>query len=134
MNIAALPCLAFVAAAVAYFIFGAVWYMTLAKPWMRYSRMTEEKVAEGGGGLTYVIAASSSLIAAVATALVLQAAGITSIGPAITWGLLLGLGVAGSAIAKHYAFQGHPTGLFLIDAGYDTLGFALMAVVLVALS
>ena len=134
MHLSELPWLGIAAATVVYFILGAVWYGAFAKPWMRYIGVTEEQMKEGAGPGPYLVAAAASFVGALATGVVLHATNSHHWQEGLHWGLLLGFGVAASAIAKHYAFQGHPAGLFAIDAGYDVLGFILMAVVIVLLS
>ena len=134
MHLSELPWLGIATATAVYFVLGAVWYGVLAKPWMRHSGVTEEQVREGGGPTPYVIAAVASFLGALATGVVLHATNSHHWQEGLHWGLVLGGGVAASAIAKHYAFQNHPAGLFLIDAGYDIVGFAVMAIVIVLLS
>lgn len=121
------------AAGVAYFIFGAVWYGALAKPWMVYSGKTEEEVQAGAGAPTYIVAALTSFLAALALAAIIKLAGAASFADAICVAGTCGVGLVGSAIAKHYAFQGYKPGLLLIDAGYDVVGFVLMACIIHAL-
>lgn len=47
--------------------------------------------------------------------------------------LLPGDAVTDSATAKHYAFSGWSWRLFVIDAGYDHVGFFLMSLLIALL-
>lgn len=49
---------------------------------------------------------------------------------AVQIGLALGLGIASASFAINYAFGGRSFVMWLIDAGYNTLLFVLMAAVL----
>ena len=48
MNTAKINYLAILAAAVATFILGAIWYIAFQTPWMELSGVTEEESAAGG--------------------------------------------------------------------------------------
>lgn len=118
------------AAAAAYFVLGAFWYGVFAKPWMALSGKTEEEVKAGAGAAAYVIAAVTSVLAAISLAAILRLVGAETLPDAICVAGLCGVGLVCSAAAKHYAFQGFKPGLLLIDGGYDVVSFVLMAVIL----
>ena len=122
-----------VAAAIAGYVLGAVWYMVLAKPWMAAAGIEtgeDGRPKQGMGAATYVLAFIAMLLVAGMLRHVLGQAGIDSWGKAGLAGLGLGLFVASPWIMLNNAFGGRPFTLTLIDGGYATFGCGLMAVVL----
>lgn len=122
-----------IAAAIAGFVLGAVWYMVLAKPWMAAAGVEageDGRPKQGMGATTYVLAFIAMLLVAGMLRHALAQAGIDSPGKAGLAGLGLGLFVASPWIMLNNAFGGRPFSLTLIDGGYATLGCGLIALVL----
>ena len=117
--------LAVVVAALAGFGFGAVYYMTLAKPWMNAVGWTAEEQAqrmrgEGASKTPFIIAIVANLVMAWVLAGL-----IGHLGPGqatIRNGLLSGglcwLGFVVTTLAVNYAFGGRKPALTLIDGGH----------------
>ncbi|MEZ5911165.1 MAG: DUF1761 domain-containing protein [Paracoccaceae bacterium] len=121
-----------VAAAAAY-VFGAVWYMKLAEPWMAAAGI--EKGPDGrpkgaGNPMPYVISAISLLVVAGMMRHVFGMASIDSVGKGIAAGFGLGAFVATPWIVTNYAYSSRPRNLTLIDSGFATIGCTIIGLVL----
>lgn len=122
-----------IAAAAASYAFGALWYMLLAKPWMRAAGVQvgpDGRPAEGMGPATYALAFVAALMVAGMMRHVFAQAGISGVGAGLVSGLGLGLFVASPWIMINNAFGGRPFTLTLIDGGYATSGCGLIGLVL----
>lgn len=120
------------AAAVASYAFGAIWYMTLAKPWMQAAgiEVGEDGKPADNNPLPYVIAFIMALVVAGMMRHVFSLSGIDTLAKGLTSGFGIGLFLASPWLATCYAFGGRPFRLTLIDAGYATFGCTIMGVVL----
>jgi hypothetical protein len=124
------------AAAVAAYAFGAVWYMSLAKPWMAASGITEADMKDEdgkakGGPLPYVIAFVSALVVAFMMQHLFYLIGVTQLIDGFLLGLGIGLFIAVPWTVTHYTFGMKPRNLSLIDGGYTSIGCAIIGLVLV---
>ncbi len=121
------------AAAIASFAFGAVWYMVLAKPWMAASGVEvgdDGRPANSASPTAYIIALIAAVLVAGMMRHVFELAGITTISKGIIGGFGLGLFIATPWIATNNAFGGRPMTLSVIDGGYATIGCTIMGLVL----
>jgi len=123
------------AAAVASYAFGAIWYMVLAKPWMAAAGISEDQIkdADGkmkGGPTPFIIAFIGAIFVAGMMRHIFSLAGITEVDKGFISGLGLGLFIATPWIATNYGFTMRPRALTLIDGGYATIGCAIMGTVL----
>lgn len=121
-----------IVAAIASYAFGAAWYMTLARPWMEAAgvKIGEDGKPEGSSPLPYVVAFVSAVLVAGMMRHVFELSGIDTLGKGLVSGLGIGLFLASPWIATCYSFGGRPVKLILIDAGYITIGSAIMGLVL----
>ena len=121
-----------IVAAAASYVFGAIWYMTLAKPWMQAAgiEVGEDGKPANNSPISYIIAFVMALIAAGMMRHVFELSGIDSLFKGLVAGLGIGLFLASPWMATCYAFGGRPFRLTLIDAGYATFGSAIIGVVL----
>jgi len=121
--------LAVVVAAASGFIVGGLWYGPLfGKAWMAATGITEEQTKQGNMamifGLTYVL----NVIAACSLAFFF--------GPDATWqigliyGAITGLTFVSTALGITYLFEQRSLKHFLINAGYQTINFATMGVII----
>jgi len=123
--------LAVIVAAAASYIFGALWYMVLSKPWVEASGVEVDETGRPKGGMgTYVLAFVSALLVAGMMRHVFMQAGIGDMSKGVITGIGLGLFIASPWIMLNNAFGGRPFKLTLIDSGYATLGCAIMGLVL----
>lgn len=120
-----------IVAAVAAYAFGAVWYMTLAQPWMRAAG-----VECGPDGRPVNKSAVPFILSAIAMVVVAGAmrhvfgASVTTTGAGLTAGFGLGAFIALPWIVINYAYSGRPATLTLIDGGYAVIGCTIIGAIL----
>jgi hypothetical protein len=121
--------LAVVAAAVAAFVIGGLWYGPLfLKVWSSEAGVSEAQMRERHPALVFGLAFLLSLVAAFVFAIFL--------GPRPEFGFAVGAGFAAglfwvsAAFGINYLFAHRSLKLFLIDAGYNTLFFTAIGAVL----
>lgn len=122
----------FLAAAAAY-AFGAVWYMILAKQWMKAAGLTEARIRGADGKQSpkpFIISAICMLLVAGMMRHIFAASGIETTGLGLMAGFGLGLFIATPWIATNNAFGMRPIALTLIDGAYASIGCAVMGLVL----
>ena len=125
-----------VAAGLASFVFGAIWYSVLAKQWMAASGVElDEKgqPANRSNPLPYIIAVIGAILIAGMMRHILTLSGIDGPIQGLVAGLGIGLFVVTPWLATFYGFSGRPMRLLAIDGGYATLGSGLIGLVLTIL-
>jgi len=125
-----------IAAALACYTFGAVWYMALAKPWMAASGVEtgpDGRPVNASSPTPYIVAAICALVVAGMMRHIFALASIDGPGKGLVAGLGLGLFIAAPWIATNNTFSGRHRSLSLIDGGYATIGCAIMGLVLALL-
>lgn len=120
--------LAVLAAAVAGFATGAVWYGVFAKPWMAAAGLTEADIEQKAA--TYALAAALQVVMAAALALVLATAGIATWAGGAALGAVIGLGLVTANKALNAAFQGTSMRLVGIDGLHAATAYAVMGAIL----
>ncbi len=127
-HISSVNWVAVLVAAVSGFAVGSLWYSLLfQKAWMRHSGMTKEKGAQGNPALTFGGAFVLNVIAATGLALLIGDAGLHG---GIHAGAFTGLFFVATALGVIYLFEMKPLGLWLINAGYQVVNFAVMGAIL----
>lgn len=120
-------------AAVLAFALGALCYspMLFAKPWMAGFGYTEERFKEmqAGMGPTYAISFLCWLVMATVLASSAPRFG-DGVGPTLHMGLMLWLGFGTTVGLTNNRFSDTPIVVWVIDAGYQVVSVAIMAVVL----
>lgn len=118
-----------VAAAVAAFAFGAVWYIALSKPWMAASGVTEAQ-QKASGPLPFVVGLVAMVLVAGMMRHLLGTSGVVT----VTGGAIAGFGVGAFLVtpwvAMTYAFALRKPALTLIDGVNCIAGCTIMGVVL----
>ena len=112
---------------------GALWYspMLFAKPWMAANGLTEESIREAGGTIKgYVVSVIVSVVVAFAIASFAEAAGSDTAIQGLVLGLAAGLGFVATTAGVSYLFESRPLKLYLINAGYPVVSFALMGLLI----
>jgi hypothetical protein len=123
------------AAAIAAYIFGAIWYMALAKPWMAAAEIEvgeDGRPANSSDKTPYIVSIICLIIVAGMMRHVFNLSGIDTIGKGLVSGLGVGLFLATPWIATNYTFSDRPKNLILIDGGYATIGCTVIGIVLTA--
>ena len=127
---------AVIVVAAAGFMFGAIWYMALAKPWMQAAgiKMTPEGKPDGNGSpLPFVLSAIAMLLVAGMMRHIFALSGIDAAGEGLVSGLGIGLFFISPWIMINNAYGMRPFRLTLIDGGYATFGCGLMGLILTLL-
>lgn len=112
---------AIVAAAVASYIFGSLWYMLLAKPWMAALGKTADQLSgQGPVWVPYLTAFLAQLVMAWIFAGLLGHLGATmqSVRSAMISGALLWAGFIATTLVVNHRFGGQRWALTVIDAGH----------------
>lgn len=121
-----------VAAAVAAWIFGAIWYGVIGKQWMAASGLTEETI-DRKNPAPYIVSFLCTLLVAGMTRHILESTSAHSGSSGLLTGLGLGLFVATPWIATNVMFSQRPRSLIWMDGVYSTVGCALIGLVLTLL-
>ncbi len=134
MNFAGINYIAIPVAAVASFAFGAVWYMTLAKPWMAATGRTEEELKSGVTPLIYVVTFICQLVMAFVLAGVIGhlGSGEVTVSNGLISGGLVWLGFVITSMIVNHGYQGASRMLTVIDGGH-WLGVLLIQGLLIGL-
>ena len=122
-----------IAAAFASWVFGAVWYMSLAKPWMEVSGVEvgeDGKPANGSDPMPFILSALCMVLVAGMMRHMLGMAGIDSVGKSALVGIGIGLFFISPWIMINNAYTGRPFKLTVIDGGYAVCGCAIIGIVL----
>jgi len=101
-------------AAVAGYAFGAVYYMTLSKPWLAAIGKSKDDLSGGAG--TFITAFVAQIVMAAVFAYILDNFGPGGVKPALATGALLWLGFVLTTIAVNHGFQGSKRSLTVIDS------------------
>jgi len=125
--------LAALAAAVVYFALGSAWFSRrlFGAPWMR-SIGWEPTGTEKPAAAALLGAFAASLVAAVAIALLVEAADVSGIGEGLVLGLVLAVGLVATAhlvTALFEPMRPEPMTWFAVMAGYHGAGVLLAAVI-----
>ena len=121
-------------AAAAAWIFGAVWYMVLSKPWMRVSgvKIDEQTGRPMGGALPFILSAVAMIVGAGFMRHIFAMTAIDTIGKGFVAGLGIGLFFITPWTVINNAYPGRPFMLTVIDGGYAVGGCAIIGAVLMA--
>ena len=125
--------LSVLAAAIAAYVFGTIWYMSLAKPWMAATGVTvgeDGRPENSSDPIPYIVAFVMAILVAGMMRHIFIMAGIDGVGKSLITGLGLGLFVAAPWIVNNVMFSGKPKQLALIDGGYAAGGCAVAGLVL----
>jgi hypothetical protein len=122
--------LAVILAAVSGFVIGGLWYskMGFARQWMEETGITEEKARQADMKLLFGGAAALNLLAALVMALYLKAN--HTLIDAVGLGFAIGACWVATSFGVNYLFEQRSLRLFLINAGYVTVQFTVMGLVL----
>ncbi len=121
------------AAAAGSWLFGAVWYMALAKPWLAATGLEmgdDGRIKGGSSPMPYVLSAICMILVAGMMRHVMAMSGLTT----VIQGLMTGFGVGAFFIAPwtmiNNAYTLRPFKLTLIDGGYAIIGCSIIGVIL----
>lgn len=118
--------LATIVAAVAHWIWGALWYGVLGASWAA----AVGKHAAQSDPMPYIISFVALLVAAYVIADLFRRIGINTLAGGAKTGALIGVAIVGAYLALFYGYQARPLALWLIDGGYAVIGVALMGAII----
>lgn len=118
MAFAGLSYWAILAAAVAGFMFGGVYYGVLSNAWLSAVGKTKEEIQGTGMAVPMVVTAVSLLVMAWVLAGIMGHMGQVNVRGGLITGFLCWLGFVATTIATNHAYQGARSSLTLIDCGY----------------
>jgi hypothetical protein len=130
MQLAELNYWSILLAALSSFMLGGLWYSSIlfGKIWLEGCGLTKLDLQNSDPKLIYGLAFVLSLLAAFVLALILGP------DPNITHsaiiGSAVGIGLASTSLGISYIFEQRPLSLFLVNGGYHTFQFILMAIIL----
>ena len=120
-------------AAAGSWLFGAVWYMALSKPWLEAAGVECDengRPKNGSSPLPFVLSAICMLLVAGLMRHVMAMSGLTT----VTQGLMTGFGVGAFFIAPwtmiNNAYAMRPFKLTVIDGGYAVIGCSIIGIIL----
>ncbi len=118
--------LAVAAGAILSMVLGFLWYgPILGKAWLaemeRAGRKREDM--KGSGGM-YALTFVTALVFSLVLALIIKAAGVSSVGGGILWGAVVSIGVGSATAFSSTAFEGRRVALWLISGLYYLVMFA----------
>lgn len=122
--------LAVLTAAAASFVLGGLWYspMLFGKAWQRQTGLSDEQLRGGNMALIFGLSFVLSLAAALVFAMFLGPRPPLALG--LGAGASAGLFWVSSSFGINYLFERKSLKLFLINAGYHTLQFTLIGLIL----
>lgn len=121
------------AAALAAFAFGAVWYMSMSKAWIAAAGIpVDERGRPQGNGspMPFVVGFAAMVIVAGMMRHIFAMAGITSLGGGLVAGAGIGAFLITPWVAMNYAFAMRKPALTMIDGVNSVVGCAVMGLVL----
>ena len=122
-----------VAAALAAFAFGAVWYMSMSKAWIKAAEIPVDangKPLGNGGAMPFVVGLVAMLVVAGMMRHVFAMSGLTTVGQGVMGGFGIGAFLITPWVAMNYAFGMRKPALTLIDGVNSVVGCTIMGVVL----
>ncbi|SMX41139.1 DUF1761 domain-containing protein [Octadecabacter ascidiaceicola] len=119
-------------AAAAGYAFGALWYMSLSKPWVEASgaKSDENRRPEGSSPLPFILSAIAMILVAGMMRHTFALSGIETLGKGLVSGMGIGLFFISPWIMINNAYGMRPFKLTIIDSGYAVIGCAIMGAVL----
>lgn len=121
------------AAAAGSWVFGAIWYMALSKPWMEAAGIPRDQNGRpqgNGSPMPFVLSAICMIIVAGMMRHIFAMAAIDTVGKGLMSGLGIGLFFIAPWIMINNAYGMKPFRLTLIDGGYATIGCTIIGVIL----
>lgn len=121
------------AAALAAFAFGAVWYMSMSKAWIAAAGIpVDDRGRPQGNGspMPFVVGFAAMVIVAGMMRHIFAMAGITSLGGGLVAGAGIGAFLITPWVAMNYAFAMRKPALTMIDGVNSVAGCAVMGLVL----
>jgi hypothetical protein len=122
--------LAVVAAAVAAFVIGGLWYSPVLfhRVWLRESGLTEAEASKGNPAMTFGLSFVLALVASAVFAMFLGPAPKFSF--ALGAGLAAGVGWVATSFGINYLFEKKSLALWMVNAGYHVVQYGTIGAIL----
>jgi hypothetical protein len=124
--------LAVLVAAIAFFALGAIWYSFLFRDqWIKLTgvKMNDPNAKTGIAGIMFT-SFLMILICTIGLALFLNKVGPSSWMSGAKVGLIAGVCFCATAISNSYLYEKRPSGLHLINSGYNVVGCIIAGIIL----
>lgn len=126
--------LAVIAATIAFFMFGWLWYGPLfSDAWMAAEGLTQEiaeaRLAEMGMAMWLLFALLITLAQAIGLLMVLNMAGVKRLPASLKTAFWLVITIVAPVIAYACVYTGYPLSGYLIDFGHMLIGYMIMAAI-----
>ena len=121
------------AAAAGAFAFGAVWYTSMAKPWIKAAGVPVDAAGKpqgNGSAMPFVVGLVAMVIVAGMMRHVFASAGVVTPGAGVVSGLGVGAFLITPWVAMNYAFAARPAMLSVIDGLNAVVGCAIIGAIL----
>ena len=118
-----------IVAAVAAWVFGAVWYGLIGRQWMAASGLTEETVNRSNPA-PYIVSFVCTILVAGMTAHIMRSGGVHGAWNGIVTGIGLGAFIALPWQATNVMFSQRPRELIWMDGAYTVVGCTIIGLVL----
>ena len=125
--------LAVILAAVAAFAFGAVWYTTMAKPWIAASGVAVDangRPMGNGSMMPFVVGFIAEILVAGMMRHIFAMSGLNTLPEGIMGGFGIGAFLITPWVAMNYAFAARSYRLTLLDGVNSVVGCTIMGIVL----
>lgn len=124
--------IAVLAAALAYFLLGAIWYTALfGKKWQSYnSAVMANPDAKKGAATIMVISFLMMFVCAFGLALIITRLDVSGWLSGLKIGIITGICFSATAIHISYMYEKRPLGLHLINGLYNVAGNVIAAIII----
>jgi len=126
--------MAVIAAGVAYWLVGAVWFsMIFGKTWsieLENHGIKLQSPGQSGMASKFIVTFLLNLIISFGVAFFVHYVDTTTVVQAIKLGLIIGLCFAAAVMYNSYIWESRPLKLVLIDIGYPIIGITVASIVL----
>ncbi len=121
---------AVLAAAVASFVIGGLWYSPVLfyRPWLRAASLSEEELRHGNMALIFGVSLVLQVLAALVLAMFLGPEADVAFGASA--GFMVGAAWVATAFGVAYLFERRPLVLFFINGGYNVVVYTVMGAIL----
>ena len=125
-----------VLAALAAYAFGAVWYTTMAKPWIKAAGIAVDangKPMGSGSAMPFVVGFVAELLVAGMMRHIFAMSGLDTLPEGVMGGFGIGAFLITPWVAMNYAFAARPYRLTVLDGVNSVVGCTIMGIVLTLL-
>ena len=116
--------------AVAYFLWGWLWYGLLFKnQWISLVNLSPSAM-NSKDPVPYIVSFAMALVLGYATAIALSHDDDRTAAHGIQFGMFMGVALIASTMLTNYLFEGRPVALWLINAGYPVTGLMIIGAII----